>query len=100
MLTQFAITNAKPRTKPYKLPDMNGLHLLLKPTGARLWRFRYRFAGKENTLGFGTFPEVSLAEARGKRDDARNRQTKPCLRSSDRNRCAIYPLRSLTIFHL
>jgi hypothetical protein len=71
MLTQFAITNAKPKAKAYKLADLNGLHLLVKPSGARLWRFRYRFAGKENTLGFGAFPEISLAEARGKRDDAR-----------------------------
>lgn len=71
MLTQFAVMNAKPKAKPYKLADMGGLHLLVKPTGARLWRFRYRFAGKENTLSFGSFPAVTLAEARGKRDDAR-----------------------------
>lgn len=71
MLTQFVLTNAKPKDKSYKLADVNGLHLLVTPAGARLWRFRYRFAGKENTLGLGAFPEVSLAEARGKRDDAR-----------------------------
>ncbi|MBS0541715.1 MAG: tyrosine-type recombinase/integrase, partial [Proteobacteria bacterium] len=71
MLTQFAVMNAKPKAKPYKLADMGGLHLLVKPTGARLWRFRYRFAGKENTLSFGSFPAVTLAEARGKREDAR-----------------------------
>ncbi len=71
MLTQFAITNAKPKAKPYKLADQGGLYLLVKPTGMRLWRFRYRFAGKENTLGFGSFPTVPLAEARGKRDEAR-----------------------------
>ncbi len=71
MLTQFVLMNVKPKAKPYKLPDMDGLHLLVKPSGARLWRFRYRFAGKENTLGLGAFPAVSLAEARGKRDDAR-----------------------------
>ena len=71
MLTQFAVMNSKPKAKPYKLADMGGLHLLVKPTGMRLWRFRYRFAGKENTLSFGSFPAVTLAEARGKRDDAR-----------------------------
>jgi len=71
MLTQFAVMNAKPKVKPYKLADMNGLHLLVQPTGTRLWRFRYRFAGKENTLSFGSFPAVTLAEARGKRDEAR-----------------------------
>jgi integrase len=71
MLTQFAITNAKPKAKAYKLADMDGLHLLVKPNGAKLWRFRYRFAGKENTLGLGAFPAVSLVGARGRRDDAR-----------------------------
>ncbi|MDP2378245.1 integrase arm-type DNA-binding domain-containing protein [Reyranella sp.] len=71
MLTQFAITNAKPKAKPYKLADQGGLYLLVKPTGMRLWRFRYRFAGKENTLSFGSFPAVPLGEARGKRDEAR-----------------------------
>jgi integrase len=71
MLTQFAVLNAKPKAKPYKLADMSGLHLLVKPAGTRHWRFRYRFAGKENTLSFGSFPAVTLAEARGKRDEAR-----------------------------
>lgn len=71
MLTQFAVMNAKPKAKPYKLADMSGLHLRVQPTGTRLWRFRYRFAGKENTLSFGSFPAVTLAEARGKRDEAR-----------------------------
>ena len=60
---------------------MDGLHLLVKPNGAKLWRFRYRFAGKENTLGLGAFPEVSLAEVRGKRDDAR--KLIPCRRDYD-----------------
>jgi integrase len=71
MLTQFAVLNAKPKAKPYKLADMSGLHLLVKPAGTRHWRFRYRFAGKENTLSFGSFPAVTLAEARGKREEAR-----------------------------
>lgn len=69
-LTSFMVEKAKPRDKPYKLTDSNGLHLLVTPT-SKLWRFRYRFAGKENTLGLGSFPEVSLAEAREKRDDVR-----------------------------
>ena len=71
MLTQFAITNAKPKAKPYKLADGEGLHLLVQPSSAKLWRFRYQFAGKEKMISFGAFPEVSLAEARGKREDAR-----------------------------
>jgi integrase len=71
MLTQFVLTKAKPKGKPYKLTDALGLHLMVTPSGARLWRFRYRFAGKENTLALGAFPDVSLAEARAKRDAAR-----------------------------
>ena len=70
-LTQFAIQKAAPRVKPYKLPDSGGLHLLIRPNGSRLWRFRYSFAGKENMLALGSFPEISLASARRKRDEAR-----------------------------
>ena len=70
-LTQFAIVKAVAKDKPLKLSDGDGLHLLVKPGGVKLWRFRYRFAGRENTLAFGAFPAVSLAEARAKRDEAR-----------------------------
>lgn len=70
-LTQFAIVKAVAKDKPLKLSDGEGLHLLVKPGGVKLWRFRYRFAGRENTLAFGAFPAVSLAEARAKRDEAR-----------------------------
>jgi|SRR5215469_4013940 len=51
--------------------DGGGLYLDVKPGGRRYWRLKYRFAGKEGLLAFGTFPEVSLAEARQRRDDAR-----------------------------
>jgi hypothetical protein len=71
MLTALRVENAKPRDKPYKLSDGNGLHLLVKPTGNKLWRLRYYFAGKQNMLSLGSFPEVSLASAREKRDAAR-----------------------------
>lgn len=70
-LSLFALQNAKPRETPYKLSDGHGLHLLVQPNGSKLWRFRYRFGGKENMLTFGPFPEVMLAEARKRRDDAR-----------------------------
>lgn len=70
-LTLFSIQNAEPREKQYKLSDGNGLHLLVQPGGSKLWLFRYRFAGKENMLSLGSFPDVSLASARQKRDDAR-----------------------------
>jgi Arm DNA-binding domain len=71
VLSSFGIQNAKPKGKPYTLADGNGLHLLVKPTGIKLWRFRYRFGSKANMLSFGSYPEVSLASAREKRDGAR-----------------------------
>jgi hypothetical protein len=71
VLTQFSITKAKPKQKPYKLSDGGGLHLLIQPGGSRLWRFRYRFGGRENMLVLGSYPEVSLATARDKRDEAK-----------------------------
>ncbi len=63
-LTTKQIENAKPKDKPYKLADGGGLCLLVAPSGARLWRWRYRFAGKEKMMAFGEFPVVSLKEAR------------------------------------
>ena len=71
MLTVFAIEKARPRDKPYKLSDGSGLHLLVESNGSKLWRFRYRFDRKEKMMSLGSFPEVSLASARTKRDEAR-----------------------------
>src|SRR6202030_926144 len=70
-LSNFAITRARAKDKPIKLSDGDGLHLLVKPGGSKLWRFRYRFADRENMLAFGAYPSVSLAEARSKREEAR-----------------------------
>lgn len=70
-LTVVAVRNAKPQAKPYKLADGKGLVLQVMPGGAKYWRLRYRFAGKENTLGLGVFPEVGLADARVACDSAR-----------------------------
>lgn len=70
-LTDTAIRNAKPREKPYKLGDTLGLFLLVQPSGGRLWRVKYRIDGREKKLGVGTYPEVSLSEARKRRDEAR-----------------------------
>jgi len=70
-LTDIAIRNAKPRSKPYKLGDALGLFLLIKPTGGKLWRVKYRIYGKEKALAIGIYPSVGLAEARRRRDDAR-----------------------------
>lgn len=72
-LTDVAVRNAKasPEGKDIKLSDAGGLHLLIKPTGAKYWRLNYRFMGKQKTLGLGVYPEVKLADARAKRDDAK-----------------------------
>ncbi|WP_415519642.1 MAG: tyrosine-type recombinase/integrase [Desulfovibrio aminophilus] len=71
MLTDTAIRNAKPGQKQRKLSDEKGLFLLVAPSGGKWWRFKYRFAGKEKLLSLGTYPEVSLAQARERRDEAR-----------------------------
>jgi hypothetical protein len=70
-LTDTAIKNAKPGTKPVKLADEKGLFLLLAPAGGKWWRLKYRFGGREKLLSMGTYPEVSLKDARQRRDDAR-----------------------------
>jgi len=71
MLTYQRIRNAEPSGKGYKLHDALGLFLYVTAKGSRSWRFKYRYAGKERLLVFGLFPEVSLAEARDRRDAAR-----------------------------
>ena len=71
MLTDTAIRNTRPKDKPFKLSDENGLYLLVNPNGSRWWRFRYRVSGKEKLLSFGVYPEVTLKEAREKRDNSR-----------------------------
>jgi integrase len=72
-LTNTAILNAKPGTKPRKMADEKGLFLLVNPNGSKYWRLKYRFGGKEKTLALGVYPDVSLAEARDERDDARKK---------------------------
>lgn len=71
MLTDVAVRQAKPREKPYKLFDEGGLYLLVTPSGARWWRLNYRFGGKRKGLSMGVYPDVSLANARAARDEAR-----------------------------
>jgi integrase len=71
-LTDPKIRQAKAKEKPYKLGDEKGLFLLVNPAGSKLWRLKYRFAGKEKLLTLGSYPEVSLKEAREKRDQARS----------------------------
>ena len=70
-LTDSAIRSAKPGAKPMKMTDAAGMYLSLQPTGARWWRLDYRINGKRKTLSLGTYPKVSLKEARDRRDEAR-----------------------------
>ncbi len=73
-LTDTEVRNFKPTDKPYKVTDAKGLHLLVSPGGGKLWRWKYRYDGKEKLLSFGAYPDVSLAKAREKRDEARRLQ--------------------------
>lgn len=70
-LTDTAIRQAKPKEKSYKLSDSQGLYLEVMPGSSKLWRLKYRIAGKEKRYAIGAYPAVSLAEAREKRDAAR-----------------------------
>jgi len=70
-LTDTTVRNAKPGVKPVKISDERGLHLMVTPSGGKLWRFRYAFSGKEKLLSLGAYPDVSLAGARDRRDQAR-----------------------------
>ena len=70
-LTAVEARNAKPRDRDYKLFDERGLYLFVRTNGTKAWRMKYRIQGREKTLAFGLYPEVSLAEARDERDDAR-----------------------------
>ena len=70
-LTDTRIRQAKPKDKAYKLSDGAGLHLEVRPTGAKLWRLRYRLAGKENVFAIGRYPELDLKGARSDRDAAK-----------------------------
>ncbi|GKJ62525.1 TPA: tyrosine-type recombinase/integrase [Klebsiella pneumoniae] len=70
-LTDIKVRTAKPTDKQYKLTDGNGMHLLVHPNGSKYWRLQYRFGGKQKMLALGVYPEVSLADARARRDEAR-----------------------------
>ena len=71
MLTDKAVKAAAAREKAYKIADRQGLFLHVSPKAHKTWRYKYRFGGKEQALGLGTYPDVSLAAAREARDDAR-----------------------------
>uniref|UniRef100_UPI001CDB3DFE Arm DNA-binding domain-containing protein n=1 Tax=Escherichia coli TaxID=562 RepID=UPI001CDB3DFE len=70
-LTDIKVKTAKPKDKPYKLADGGGMYLLINTNGSKYWRMKYRFAGKEKMLSIGVYPDVTLADAREKRSEAR-----------------------------
>jgi integrase len=70
-LSELQVRRVKPAEKPRKMFDGGGLYLLIHPNGSRYWRLKYRHAGKERLLALGVYPEVSLADARERADDAR-----------------------------
>lgn len=70
-LTNKQIDKAKPQAKDTKIFDGGGLYLLITPTGGKLWYLKFRYAGKEGKLSFGTYPAISLADARQRREEAK-----------------------------
>ncbi|AVK36157.1 integrase arm-type DNA-binding domain-containing protein [Morganella morganii] len=70
-LTDTKVRAAKPDEKAYTLTDSDGLFLYVHPNGSKYWRFRFRFGGKQHLMAFGVYPEISLADARERRDSAR-----------------------------
>src|SRR5688572_28471280 len=70
-LSDTRIRAAKPKARPYKLYDSDGLFLIINPNGSKWWRQRYRYAGKEQMLSLGVYGEIGLAEARDKSREMR-----------------------------
>lgn len=70
-LSDAQIRSLKPKEKPYKVSDFEGLYLDVRPSGSKLWRLKYRFGGKEKLLALGAYPAVGLSEARKAKEAAR-----------------------------
>lgn len=95
-LSDTSIRKTKPREKAYKLFDGGGLYLEVAPTGGKLWRYQYRFAGKQKLLALGKYPDISLQEARELHLEARKQlargidpmAAKKALKASGKERAA------------
>lgn len=72
-LKELQIRHARPADKVTQITDERGLYLEVHPNGSKLWRYKYRYMGKQKRLALGRYPDVGLAEARQRRDDARNK---------------------------
>ena len=86
-LTDVKIRTAKPAAKAYRLADAGGLYLLVTPSGGKLWRWNYRYDGKQKTMPLGKYPDVSLADAREALKTARS-ELGPVNTTSGGWRCA------------
>lgn len=92
MLTAVQINAAKPAAKAYKLADSGGLYLLVQPSGAKLWRYKFRLGGVEGLDALGRFPEVTLAQARQAHGQSRRlvaQGINPVLARKDRKQALI-----------
>ena len=88
-LSDAVIRNAKPQAKQYKLHDEGGLFLIVKPSGGKLWRLKYRFNGTEGQLSIGTYPTTGLKDAREGRDQAKKQLADGINPSADKKRKAV-----------
>ena len=88
-LSDTAIRAAKPGEKDRKFADAKGLHLLVTPTGSKLWRLKFRYGGKEKKLALGSYPDVGLKDARLKAEDARRKLTNGIDPSAEKRLAAI-----------
>ena len=70
-LTDTAVRKAKPEAKSYKMADGGGMYVEIMPNGSKYWRLKYRFGGKEKRLALGVYPDITLSEARSRRQEAR-----------------------------
>ena len=70
-LTNLQVKQAKPKEKAYKLADAKGMYLFINSKGQKYWRMDYRYGGKRKTLALGVYPDISLSDARDRRDNAK-----------------------------
>jgi integrase len=93
LLNEAKVKNSKPKAKMYRLSDGDGLYLQITPMGGKYWRLRYFYSGKEKMLALGTYPEVTLGEARDKRHKARKalaEGTDPGAKKQEAKRLAVF----------
>jgi integrase len=88
-LTDSALRAAKPADKQFKLSDSGGLYVIVKPSGGKLWRLKYRVHGKEKMLAIGVYPDISLKDARDRRDQAKKLLAQGKDPSAEKKRAAV-----------